>query len=127
MTLSVHQDHDTYADNPEWREVQRVTYSSEGRESFERIEYADVETTCLKPMRGWKVTEKHYEDTTGRCWTHDITHHGFCLMDEGHKGRHSTVVFYCDGCGRTFRGEPTSSDNDAGVAFCFLCTHTHRY
>lgn len=63
-----------------------------------RVWLADPETTCLEKMRD-----------------------GLCLLDKGHRGRHSTVVFYCDGCSKARRSYPASQDNVSGVAFCFLC------
>lgn len=44
---------------------------------------------------------------------------GPCRLDKGHRGRCSTVAFYCDGCGKRRRGAPRSANED--VAFCFLC------
>jgi hypothetical protein len=29
---------------------------------------------------------------------------GWCLLDEGHRGRHTTQVHYCDTCGKHRRG-----------------------
>ena len=50
---------------------------------------------------------------------------GFCGMDEGHRGRHSTVVFYCDSCGKMRRGHPEGraldSNGDVDVEFCWFC------
>lgn len=50
-------------------------------------------------------------------------------MDENHRGRHTTVVFYCEACGNTRRGTPSAIDRvvlgdgsiDDEFAFCFLC------
>ena len=54
---------------------------------------------------------------------------GKCLMDKDHRGRHSTIVFYCEGCGKVMRGTPHliqqvklgdgSIDDEFG--FCFMC------
>lgn len=46
---------------------------------------------------------------------------GPCKMDEGHRGRHTTVAFYCDGCGKMRRGQPVAADAD--VAICFFCMY----
>jgi hypothetical protein len=48
-----------------------------------------------------------------------------CLLDPGHNLGHSAVVFTCDGCGKTRRGQPHAWARDGeyehGMAFCFLC------
>jgi hypothetical protein len=31
---------------------------------------------------------------------------GACVLDPGHPGRHTTVGFYCDLCGKMRRGQP---------------------
>jgi hypothetical protein len=115
MTLSVHADFDNYADRDDHVEVGRWEYVLDDS-SVTRIEYASTERTCLRPMRGWTVA------SAGRGNSSTHTHHGFCLLDKGHKGRHSTVVFGCDGCGRTLRGEPAVVHNEQGVQFCYLCS-----
>lgn len=50
---------------------------------------------------------------------------GTCRLDAGHRGYHSTVVFGCDGCGKTYRGQPYGYAPDGeyprGLQFCFLC------
>lgn len=63
---------------------------------YERTILADRKTTCLHELRS-----------------------GYCTMDKGHKGRHSTVTFGCDGCGKTRRGQPYRSNEE--VAMCFMC------
>lgn len=69
-----------------------------------RVEIVDPERTCLHPMMS-----------------------GRCLLDKGHRSkRHSTVVFYCDACGRTLRGAPHATQRDVNgdvdVVFCFGCS-----
>lgn len=119
--ISVHETHDDYAARDDMVEVGRVEYPAQhGRDAFTRIDYEDVDTTCLHKMRGWDVTEVRFDDTTGRRYTSTRTHHGFCLLTKGHRGRHSTVVFGCDACGKTLRGSPSSGNDE--VQFCFLCT-----
>lgn len=128
MTINVHADHDRYADRDTEKEVGRTEYPAQhGKEAFTRIEYASIERTCLKPMRGWKADHRNRDETTGRVWESHETHHGFCLLDAGHKGRHSTTVFSCDGCGRTLRGRPAREHYDEGVSFCYLCDRGVRY
>lgn len=51
---------------------------------------------------------------------------GPCQMDEGHRGRHTTVAFYCDGCGKARRSQPVAHarnpwDGTAEASFCFMC------
>lgn len=56
-----------------------------------------------------------------------------CLLSLGHKTkRHTSVVFYCDGCGKWRPGDPWShsydSNGDPTCDFCWLCCHTRpRY
>jgi hypothetical protein len=52
---------------------------------------------CARPMRG-----------------------GTCNLEAGHRGRHTTVAWSCDGCGKLRRGSPTVRDPEGGW-FCFLC------
>lgn len=77
-------------------------------EKYERVWLAHPDRTCLHPMRGWNADHRKQM--------------GFCTMDAGHRGRHSTVTFFCDGCGLTRRGQPYRTDNEAGVQFCWMCT-----
>lgn len=63
---------------------------------YERTTLADRETTCLHELRS-----------------------GPCTMDKGHRGRHTTVSFGCDGCGKSRRGHPYRSNEE--VAMCFMC------
>jgi hypothetical protein len=55
----------------------------------------------------------------------DVRGGGTCELDAGHRGHHSTVVFGCDGCGKTRRGTPhrymQDGEYDNGLAFCFMC------
>lgn len=54
---------------------------------------------------------------------------GTCQMDAGHRGRHTTVAYYCDYCGKTRRSVETfferqSDGYDEPVAdVCFMCKH----
>lgn len=49
----------------------------------------------------------------------------FCRLDKGHRGRCSSVTFYCDGCNKHRRGAPASSPTDRDgsvlVNFCWFC------
>lgn len=68
----------------------------------ERVWVADPARTCLHRLRG-----------------------GLCEGDLGHRGRHSTVWYWCDACGRSRRGQPYRVQVDANgepdVEFCFMC------
>jgi len=68
----------------------------------DRIWIADPEMTCLHPMRD-----------------------GMCEGDKDHRGRHSTVWFWCDDCGKSRRGEPYRKyydvNGDLDLTFCFMC------
>jgi hypothetical protein len=53
---------------------------------------------------------------------------GQCEMREGHRGRHSTVAFTCEACGKTRRGTPHGTqvamawgEVDDVFFFCFMC------
>jgi hypothetical protein len=54
---------------------------------------------------------------------------GTCQMDADHRGRHTTVTFVCEGCGKTRRGYPHATQEvvlgDGSVDdifnFCFMC------
>lgn len=86
-----------------WVEVGRKTHTYNG-ESFVRVDLAHPSRTCLKPLRD-----------------------GPCLMDLDHRGRCSTVVFYCDGCGNTRRGQPdgklVDDNGDTLVVLCWVCNN----
>jgi hypothetical protein len=89
-------------------EVQRDSYFSEkDQKKFHRLWLANPEDTCLRKMRGWKAGNE--------------VQHGFCTMDKGHRGKCSTVTFYCDGCGKTRRGRPHRVYDEEEVQFCFMC------
>lgn len=45
---------------------------------------------------------------------------GPCNMDLGHVGRHTTVAWMCDGCGKRRRSQPHSTHPEAG-SYCFMC------
>lgn len=56
----------------------------------------------------------------------EVLRTGACLMDMGHRGRHSTVVFWCDGCSKTRRGHAVGQDRnvwdgEVEAEFCFMC------
>ena len=118
MTISVHE-------NNAWVERDRLRYVEVGRhhytehlprgtEPFDRIDFADPDDTCLRPMRKWTAPFAHGT----------VEQHGYCLMDKGHRGRCSTVVFYCDSCGKARRGNPSYSDES--VSLCWMCHGLQR-
>ncbi len=55
---------------------------------------------------------------------------GECELDLGHRGRCSTVVFYCDSCGKMRRGYPhqaitqlmSDGDREHVGDICFMCS-----
>lgn len=55
---------------------------------------------------------------------------GVCMLSP-HKGRHSTVAYWCDGCGRYRRSLPVAEDRNQwdGItegSFCFLCVRVDQ-
>jgi hypothetical protein len=76
-------------------------------ETDERVELAHPDTTCLADMRNGK-----------------------CLLDPDHRGRHTTVAFYCDSCGKMRRGRPEAHTYDANddptTDHCYLCVVKQR-
>lgn len=60
---------------------------------------------------------------------------GKCQMEQTHKGRHSTVTFYCESCGKIRRGTPHSQSfvrlGDGTIDdifdFCFMCCNESTY
>lgn len=56
---------------------------------------------------------------------------GNCTMDADHRGRHTTVSFYCDGCGKVRRGTPVGQyrnpwDGTTEAIFCFMCMRVEK-
>lgn len=72
------------------------------------VHLENPEHTCLKEMRGGKK----------------------CLLDKDHNGVHSSVVFYCDPCGKTRRGYPSNvgldPDGAVDINICFFCDREHE-
>lgn len=69
--------------------------------------------------RGCKLEGKH-----GR----PLRNGGYCLLDEDHRGRCSSVTFYCDGCGKYRRSQPVAQvrnehDGVVEAQLCFMCEH----
>ncbi len=52
---------------------------------------------------------------------------GKCALDSDHRGRHSTVAFYCEVCGKHRRGSMphvvvgVMHDEDEAFQVCFMC------
>ncbi len=50
---------------------------------------------------------------------------GPCQLDPDHPGRHTTVAYYCDSCGRMRRSQPVThlvdANGDIDVDICFMC------
>ena len=65
--------------------------------------------------------------TDDRACRHPLRGGGTCAHDAGHRGRHSSTVFRCDGCGKTRRGVPHAQAPDDATGetfmeFCFMCS-----
>jgi hypothetical protein len=54
---------------------------------------------------------------------------GHCVLDPGHRGRHTTVGFFCDQCGLMRRGQPHTivtqlmgdGYREPMAEVCFMC------
>ena len=70
------------------------------------------------------------ESTRVMTCNHELRGGGLCQLDAGHRGRHSSVFFLCDGCGKRRRGQPHQHlgtwDDDSGLVFCFMCCLEHE-
>jgi hypothetical protein len=71
-----------------------------------------MDGACGQPVRGWS----HVGGAE-------------CALPAGHDGYHSGHTFTCDGCGKTYRGEPYRSGrphgwSDEEFGLCFLCVKT---
>lgn len=64
---------------------------------------------CLRKMRGGK----------------------YCTMEKAHRGRCSSVTFYCDACGKQRRGQAHRQEFDINgdllVQFCWMCVDGPYY
>lgn len=64
-----------------------------------------------------------------RIWSkcEELLRDGYCVLDPDHRGRHTTVGFYCDACGKMRRGTPETMAHDADgvidVVFCWFCVN----
>jgi hypothetical protein len=52
---------------------------------------------------------------------------GVCRLDAGHRGRHASVVWFCDYCDKPRRGTPAAQtydrDGENLVSVCWPCHH----
>ena len=53
---------------------------------------------------------------------------GSCQLDPDHRGRHTTVAFYCDLCGQMRRGSAPAAqlrdiNGDIDVEACWFCVN----
>jgi hypothetical protein len=82
-------------------------YVQVGEDEHGWVWFGHPDRMCLKPLRT-----------------------GLCRMDLNHRGRCSTVVFWCDSCDQSRRGEPDQKPRDVNgdvlVVFCFFCTNIER-
>ncbi len=58
----------------------------------------------------------------------ELLRDGYCVLDPEHRGRHTTVGFYCDLCGKMRRGStPAAQLRDANgevdVEACWFCVN----
>lgn len=72
-------------------------------ERGECVDVVNSEHTCVHPVRG-------ADKATGPV---------LCLLDKDHRGHHSSVVYWCDGCGKARRGRPHAENEH--VQLCFMC------
>lgn len=67
-------------------------------------------------------SESHPEGVCG----HAMRGGRFCTMNHDHRGRHASVTYLCDGCGKRRRGQPhrwaPDGEYEMGLAFCFMCS-----
>ena len=75
------------------------------------VEFGDPNDLCLQPLKKWKT---QLEESSG-----------LCSMRKNHRGRCSTITFFCDVCGNFRRGSPFRSDED--IAACFMCCKGSYY
>ena len=86
--------------------------------------------------KGYVIVQENTLDHKGVTYTHwELMHPdhnclkqmrtGLCQLDRGHRGRHTTVAFYCDMCGKYRKGEPYRKyydiNGDLDVVGCFMC------
>ncbi len=53
---------------------------------------------------------------------------GYCQLHPDHRGRHTTVAFYCDACGHMRRGSTPAAvaydvNGDVDVEVCWFCVN----
>jgi hypothetical protein len=124
-----------------YTEVGRTHYVDEqDKPDHDRVTLCRTEDTCLRKMRRWSMklyqqywsfirrpgeTEftKHERLTRrNNPWTEQF---GFCMMDKGHRGQCSTIVYHCDVCGKARRGQPHRHYEDEGIDVCFMCAEVN--
>ncbi len=75
----------------------------------QRCDVADPDSTCLKPLERSQIP---------------------CTMDAGHRGKCSSITFYCEICGKRRRSQPyrTAYDPDGvpDAHFCYMCVEVTR-
>ena len=86
-----------------WVEIgRRQRYYRNGHPIGNRLTLANPKDTCLHPMR--------------RCY-----HISACTLDKGHRGRHTTVSFECEECGKRRRGSTGYRRHEESGEYCFMC------
>lgn len=92
-------------------------------------------TVCPDGEHTYYRTERHeYCDSCGLDWDdvrycHAPVRGSFgarCGLDKGHRGHHSCVARYCDGCGRMRRASQIHANDDNGQFCWWCCTRWER-
>ncbi len=65
-----------------------------------------------------------------RIWSRceELLRDGYCVLDPEHRGRHTTVGFYCDLCGKMRRGSAPAAqlrdvNGEVDVEACWFCVN----
>ena len=76
------------------------------------------------------ITGNYGEDQFKNMDCDKLMRDGFCVLDPGPRGRHSTVGFFCESCSRMRRGTPagqaTDANGDVDVVFCWFCLNVEH-
>lgn len=102
-----HSQADKYRSGPYYVQAAEIVYGL--TEPLRRFTFVQRASVCGAECASH---ERRYE---GRV---EITA-GVCLLPKGHTRGHTSLVYFCDGCGKGRRGEPYRSNED--VALCFPC------
>lgn len=75
---------------------------------------------------GPTCTDPRHLEVRGQGGCNVILRGGFvCQLDADHKGRHTSVAFWCDSCQKYRRGTPAriecDGNGDPDVSLCWFC------